>query len=34
MSDKKYWSENYYSNLKETEQDFMKDIWMEKYKNI
>lgn len=34
MSDKKYWNEIYYSNLKESEKDFLSDIWMEKYKDI
>lgn len=29
MSDKKYWDEIYYSNLKESN-----DIWMEKYNDI
>lgn len=29
MSDKKY-----YSNLKESEKDFLNDIWMEKYNDI
>ena len=34
MSDKKYWDEIYYSNLKESEKDFLNDIWMEKYNDI
>lgn len=34
MSDKKYWDETYYMNLKESEQDFFNDIWMIKYKDI
>ena len=34
MSDKKYWEEIYYKNLKESEKDFVKDVWMVKYKNI
>ena len=34
MSDKKYWDEIYYSNLKESEKDFLNDIWMEKQKDI
>ncbi len=34
MTDKKYWNENYYNHLKETEKDFLKDIWMKKYKDI
>lgn len=34
MSDKKYWNEIYYSNLKKSEKDFLNDIWMEKYKDI
>ena len=34
MSDKKYWDETYYRNLKESEKDFLNDIWMIKYKDI
>ena len=34
MSDKKYWEEIYYKNLKESEKDFIKDVWMVKYKSI
>ena len=34
MGDKKYWEEIYYENLKESEKDFVKDVWMLKYKNI
>ncbi len=34
MSDKKYWDENYYNNLKDGEKDFVKDIWLLKYKDI
>ncbi len=34
MSDKKYWNEIYYDNLKEPEKDFLKDTWLTKYKNI
>lgn len=34
MSDKKYWNEIYYNNLKESEKDFLNDIWMIKYKDI
>lgn len=34
MSDKKYWEEIYYENLKESEKDFIKDVWMVKYKSI
>lgn len=34
MSDKRYWDENYYSNLKDSEKDFMKDIYLYKYKDI
>lgn len=34
MGDKKYWEEIYYKNLKESEKDFLKDVWMGKYKSI
>jgi len=34
MSDKKYWNDVYYSNLKDSEKDFLKDIWLIKYKDI
>ena len=34
MSDKKYWNEIYYSNLKDSEKDFLKDIWLIKNKDI
>lgn len=34
MSDKKYWDETYYGNLKESEKDFLNDVWMIKYKDI
>ena len=34
MSDKKYWDETYYRNLKESEKDFLNDMWMIKYKDI
>ncbi len=34
MSDKKYWDETYYRNLKGSEKDFLNDIWMIKYKDI
>lgn len=34
MSDKKYWNELYYGNLKDSEKDFIKDVWLLKYKSI
>lgn len=34
MSDKKYWNEKYYSNLQESEKDFLNDMWLLKYKSI
>ena len=34
MSDKKYWNELYYNNLKNLEKDFLKDLWLIKYKDI
>lgn len=34
MSDKNYWNQEYYGNLKELEKDFLKDTWYLKYKNI
>ena len=34
MNDKKYWNEVYYKNVSKDKLDFLKDSWMNKYKNI
>ena len=34
MSDKKYWNDSYYSNLKDSQKDFAKEAWLEKYKDL
>lgn len=31
---KKYWNENYYSNLKDSEKDFLNEVWLLKYARI
>lgn len=34
MTDEKYWNENYYKELENTEPDFLKEVWLEKYKEL
>lgn len=34
MSDRYYWDEMYYATLKNSEKDFLSDVWMKKYQNI
>lgn len=34
MNDEKFWNETYYKDLKKYNPDFLKDIWMNKYKEV
>jgi len=34
MNDRKFWNETYYNDLKNYEPDFLKDTWMDKYREI